>query len=349
MANKMTGTNIVIAGESSSSSQKVAIVECPRKIKLIDAEIPMPGPDEIRVRIKYVGICGSDLEVYRGHRQAEFISFPSGLGHEVAGVIDKVGTNVIGLAVGDRVTCRYVWGAYAEYIVCNPFNVKVVPSRLTMKQTSLLEVLPGIMHAAELANVTEKSSVLIMGQGVSGLLLTQVFSLFSPRHLVCTDLNDKNLQLARKYGATHTVKVPSKTTSTREALGSDFPEGFDIVVPALLEGDGLVDAIDIASFCGRIILYGCIGLCSKTVDLFKVHKKRLEIYSTEPRRDIDMRRLFNESLNLVLDGLVNTSEIVDLIMPLQKSSEAFEIRNNERNDIIHVLIDCNPEVDYDAE
>ncbi len=309
----------------------------------------MPGPDEIRVRIKYVGICGSDLEVYRGHRQAEFISFPSGLGHEVAGVIDKVGTNVIGLAVGDRVTCRYVWGAYAEYIVCNPFNVKVVPSRLTMKQTSLLEVLPGIMHAAELANVTEKSSVLIMGQGVSGLLLTQVFSLFSPRHLVCTDLNDKNLQLARKYGATHTVKVPSKTTSTREALGSDFPEGFDIVVPALLEGDGLVDAIDIASFCGRIILYGCIGLCSKTVDLFKVHKKRLEIYSTEPRRDIDMRRLFNESLNLVLDGLVNTSEIVDLIMPLQKSSEAFEIRNNERNDIIHVLIDCNPEVDYDAE
>ncbi len=309
----------------------------------------MPGPDEIRVRIKYVGICGSDLEVYRGHRQAEFISFPSGLGHEVAGVIDKVGTNVIGLAVGDRVTCRYVWGAYAEYIVCNPFNVKVVPSRLTMKQTSLLEVLPGIMHAAELANVTEKSSVLIMGQGVSGLLLTQVFSLFSPRHLVCTDLNDKNLQLARKYGATHTVKVPSKTTSTREALGSDFPEGFDIVVPALLEGDGLVDAIDIASFCGRIILYGCIGLCSKTVDLFKVHKKRLEIYSTEPRRDIDMRRLFNESLNLVLDGLVNTSEIVDLIMPLQKISEAFEIRNNERNDIIHVLIDCNPEVDYDAE
>lgn len=349
MAHKMTGTNIVLADKNSVHTQKVAVVEKPGKISLVNAEIPVPGPHEIRVRIKYVGICGSDLEVYRGHRQPEFITFPTGLGHEVAGVIDIVGSEVRGLAVGDRVACRYVWGAFAEYIVCNPFNVKVVPKRLSMKQVSLLEVLPGILHAAELSNITEKSSVLIMGQGVSGLLLTQIFSLFSPRHLVCTDLNERNLALARKYGATHTVQIPSGKTPTREALGADFPDGFDVVVPALLEGDGVVDAIDIASFCGRIILYGCIGVCNEPIDFFKVHKKRLEIYSTEPRRDIDMRRLFDKSLGLVLDGLVDTSEIVDLIMPLESISEAFDLRNDEKNDIIHVLIDCNPEVDYDAE
>ena len=77
--------------------------------------------------MKYNGICGSDLEAYRGTRQPEFMSFPMRLGHEVSGTIDKVGSQVLGVVVGDKVATRYVWGALAEYIVCKPFNVIVLP------------------------------------------------------------------------------------------------------------------------------------------------------------------------------------------------------------------------------
>lgn len=321
-------------------AQRVAILDEPRRLSLRYAEIPEPGDGEIRIKIKWVGVCGSDVEAYRGTRRPEFISFPARLGHEVAGIIDKLGPNVEGLAEGDRVTCRYVWGAFAEYIVCRPFNVKVVPPRFPMVDTSLIEILPGVLHAVEIARIDPRTSVLITGQGVSGLILTQVVKLHSPKVLAVTDLNDRNLQLARKYGATHTFKVPTTVTPTRELLNIEFPEGFDVVIPCLLEGDGMVDAIDCAAFAGKIVMYGCIGVCNTPVDFLKVHRKRLDIFSTEPKRDIDMRRFYEEGIRLVLDGLVNTAEIVTHKVPLSRIDEAFALRDDARSEAIHVLVDC---------
>ncbi|WP_229668778.1 zinc-dependent alcohol dehydrogenase [Edaphobacter acidisoli] len=294
----------------------------------------------MRIKIKWVGVCGSDVETYRGIRSPEFVSFPARLGHEVAGTIDKLGPNVEGVRVGDQVTCRYVWGAFAEYVVCHPFNVKVVPSWFPLVDTSLIEILPGVLHAAEIAQINQRTTVLIMGQGVSGLVLTQVIRLLNPKTLVVTDLNDDNLALARKYGATHTFKIPSPETSTTQVVGEEFPDGFDVVIPCLLEGDGMVDAIDCAAFAGKIVMYGCIGVSSRPIDFLKVHRKRIDIYSTEPKRDIDMRHFYNEGLRLVLDGLINTSEIVTHHVPLSRIDEAFALRDDARSTAIHVLVDC---------
>ena len=107
----------------------------------------------MRVKVRWVGVCGSDVEVYRGTRKPEWLSLPARLGHEVAGVIDKLGAHVRGLAVGDQVICRYIWGGFAEYVVCRPFNVKKLPPGFPLKEASLIEILPGILHAAELATI----------------------------------------------------------------------------------------------------------------------------------------------------------------------------------------------------
>jgi len=287
-----------------------------------------------------VGICGSDLEAYRGTRQPEFMTTPTRLGHEVAGVIDQVGRHVNGLKAGDQVTCRYVWGAFAEYIVCTPFNVKVLPPAFPLLETSLIEILPGVIHAAELGQVDQNKNVLITGQGVSGLVLTQVLSLYSPKSLVVTDLRERNLELARTYGATHTYRIEDEGTSTRSVVGGDFPDGFEVVIPCLLEGDGMVDALDCLATCGKIVMYGCIGTCHQPFDFFKLHRKRGEILSTEPKRDLDMRRYFQQGVDWVLDGLLNTSEMITHTFPLEAIQEAFELRNDQGNDAIHVLVDC---------
>jgi threonine dehydrogenase-like Zn-dependent dehydrogenase len=337
--------SLALLPEECANSQMVAILQQPNNMVTGYAEIPEPGQGEIRVKIKWVGICGSDLEAYRGTRKPEFLSIPARLGHEVAGCIDKLGPGVIGLRLGDHVTCRYVWGAFAEYIVCKPFNIKVVPPTIPLADVSLLEILPGVIHTAELAEITAAKNVLIMGQGVSGLVLTQVLRLFSPKNLVVTDLKDKNLALARKFGATHTYKIPSPTTPTMEIVGKDFPHGFDIVVPCLLEGDGMVDAIDCAAMCGKIIMYGCIGICRRPLDFFTVHRKRLAIISTEPRRDIDMRRYFQEGIQMAIDGLLNIQDIVTHTVPLSRVTEAFSIRDAQLTDAIHVLVDCERATD----
>lgn len=335
---KVADLKLVPAGHPHA--QKVAVLNKPYDISIAYAEIPQAGDDEVRVKIKWVGVCGSDVETYRGQRQPEFMSTPARLGHEVAGVIDQVGCHVQGLKVGDKVTCRYVWGAFAEYIVCAPFNVKVLPEAFPLLETSLIEILPGVIHTAELGQINNQKNVLIMGQGVSGLVLTQVLKLYSPKSLVVTDLKQRNLDLARKYGATHTYQLPTAETPTMELVGKDFPAGFDVVIPCLLEGDGMVDAIDCCAVGARLVMYGCIGMCHKPVDFFKVHRRRLEIYSTEPRRDIDMRRFFQEGIQMVLDGLVNTSEMITHTVPLSEVGRAFQLRDDQHNDAIHVLVDC---------
>jgi len=340
MATQMSMAELTLVPADHPRAQMVAVLREPGRIEPAWAEIPEAGPGQVRVRIKWVGICGSDLEAYRGTRKPEFVSMPARLGHEVAGVIDQVGPGVNGVRVGMKVTCRYVWGAFAEYIVCKPFNVKVLPDAFPLRETSLIEILPGVIHTAELAKIDASKSVLIMGQGVSGLIITQVLSLFSPKALAVTDLYDENLALAKSYGATHTYRLPGPDARTMDAARADFPKGFDVVVPCLLEGDGMVDAIDASALCGRIVMYGCIGVCHKPLDFFAVHRKRLEIVSTEPRRDIDMRRFFNEGIQMVLDGLVNTSEIVTHTLPLEQIQRAFELRDKKLDKAIHVLIDC---------
>lgn len=345
MATKMELADLELLDAPADDTQRVAVLEAPGRMSLSWAKIPEPGPGEVRVKIKYVGICGSDVEAYRGTRRPEFMSMPARLGHEVAGTIDAIGPGVGGLQLGDRVACRYVWGAFAQYIICRPFNVKVVPPSMPMKEVSLIEVLPGVIHAADLAEITPSKHVLITGQGVSGLVLTQVFSLCSPRSLVVTDLKEKNLELARRYGATHAVRVPDPDTSTmraiRSELGDAYADGFDVVVPGLLEGEGMIDALDALATSGRIVMYGCIGVCHAPFDFFKLHRKRGSILSTEPRSDRAMRDYFDRGVGLVSDGLVNTEEMITDILPLERVQEAFALRDGSMSsESIHVLVDC---------
>jgi L-iditol 2-dehydrogenase len=75
-------------GVAGTGAQKVAVLESSGVIAVRHAKVPEPGPAEVRVRVLYVGICGSDLEAFRGSRAPEFMATPSRLGHEVAGVLD---------------------------------------------------------------------------------------------------------------------------------------------------------------------------------------------------------------------------------------------------------------------
>jgi L-iditol 2-dehydrogenase len=197
-----------------------------------------------------------------------------------------------------------------------------------------------MLHAAELSKCDSGKTVLITGQGVSGLVLTQVMYLYSPMELVVTDLKDRNLIFSRRFGATKTYKVPNTKTPTIDVLKKDYPEGFDIVLPCLLEGESVKDAIACARTGGKIVMYGGVGTCREEVDFYKVHRMRLEILSTEPKRDIDMYRFFREGISLVTDGLVNTHDFIDRIFPLSRIQEAFDLRNDKSNDVIHILIDA---------
>ena len=74
-----------------------------------------------------------------------------------------------------------------------------------------------------------------------------------------TDLKPRNLELAKRYGATHTYLIPDEHANTMDTVRSDYPDGFEVVIPCLLDGNGMSDALDCVALAGRIVMYGCIG------------------------------------------------------------------------------------------
>lgn len=341
MVRKMVVPEMQWVDAKMEGTQQVAVMEEIGSIDIKYAKIPHPADNEIRVDVKWVGICGSDLEVYRGARTPEFLSYPMRLGHEVAGIVDEVGKDVVGIEVGDHVALRYVWGAFAEYITCDPFSAVVIPKTFPLMHGSLIEITPTILTGMERADISQAKNVLIMGQGVSGLQLTQFAHLYSPKNLVVTDLFDEKLEMAKEFGATETYKIPSEDTPTMDVLGDKYPDGFDVVIPARLEGNSMIDALDCCAQNAKLIMYGGIGKTNETMDFFKMHRRRVDIFTTEPKRDVDNHRLFREGRDMVVNGLINTKKTVTNIFPLSKISEAFNLRNQTRGDVIHVMIDCN--------
>jgi len=314
------------------------ILEKPRQLKPIEVPVPEPGPNEVRVQVAYVGICGSDVEAYLGHRSVEALSDPPMLGHEPSGVIDKVGEHVQGLKPGDRVATLGRWGSFTEFTTCKPTHVLKLAPEISLIEGSLIEVLPGIVKAATRTGLTRAHNVLVYGQGLSGLLITRVVALHGCRTLIATDLFDEKLTIAKQFGATHTINAQNEDVKQR--VNEIAPGGVDYVIMATLDGNDVPKALELLRPGGRIVLYGSIGPCDG-IDFFQVHCKVASIIKefNDDHGILERRRVWKEGMELVRDGLLNTERLRTHIFPLEKLPEAMELRATPRPDVIHVLIE----------
>ncbi len=317
---------------------KAFILDGPRKLRPVEIPVPEPGPCEVRVRIAYCGICGSDVEAYLGHRPIEALSDPPMLGHEPSGIVDKVGEHVSGLKVGDRVATLGPWGSFAEYTTCKPTHVLKLAHEIPLIDGSLVEVLPGVVEAATRTGIARAHNVLVVGQGLSGLLLTRVLALHGCRNLIVSDLFDEKLAISREFGATHTINV--QTEDVKQRINEIAPGGVDYAIMATLDGNDVPKTLELLRPGGRIILYGSIGPCDG-LDFFGVHNKIASIvkeFNTDHGM-LERRRVWREGMQLVADGLLNVERLRTHIVPLDKLPEAMELRATPRPDVIHVLIE----------
>ncbi len=299
--------------------------------------MPEPAPDQVRIKIAYVGICGSDVEAYLGRRQPEFLGDRPVLGHEAAGVIDKLGEHVAGLRVGDRVMFAS-WGSFAEYHVCRPECVVRLLPEIPLIDGSLIEVLPGVILAATRTGITSAHDVVVLGQGLSGLQITRLVALHGCRRLIVVDLFDEKLRLAEEFGATHTINASREDVRRRvEEITSG---GADFTIVATLDGNDVPAAVEWSRRGGRIVLYGGIGPCDG-IDFFRVHTKALSIVkeTNELQGRLETRRLWREGMQLVADGLLCPQRLRTHIFALEDLPEAMELRSTPRPDVIHVLIE----------
>ena len=212
---------------------KAIIIESPDQVRLAEMALPAPGPGEVLIRSRAVGICGSDVELYQGTRPEGFYRYPLVPGHEWSGEVAAIGEQVRWLSMGDRVvaesilscgTCRNCRvgltnlceagydeigftrpGGLAEYVVVPARLVHRLPRDASFQEAALLEPTAVVAQAFLGAAPRAAETVVVIGDGTIGLLAVQVLHLFSPAALILAGSHDERLAIGRRLGATHTI------------------------------------------------------------------------------------------------------------------------------------------------
>ncbi|WP_170830351.1 L-threonine 3-dehydrogenase [Maridesulfovibrio ferrireducens] len=219
-------------------------------------EVPVPqcGHNDVLIKVKKTAICGTDIHIYNWDKWAQqTIPVPMVVGHEFSGVIENLGSEVQGLALGDRVSaeghvtcghcrncragkrhlCRNTIGVgvnrpgcFAEYVCVPASNVFKLTDAISDDVGSILDPLGNAAHTALSFNLVGED-VLITGAGPIGMMAVAIARHAGARHIVITDLNDYRLDIADKLGATRTVNV-SKEKLDDVMAELNMTEGFDV-------------------------------------------------------------------------------------------------------------------------
>lgn len=208
---------------------RAAVIYNPRDIRIQDIPIPAPKSEEVQIRIHACGVCGTDHSLFVGGFPA---NFPVIIGHEFSGEITAVGEGVKNLKVGDRVTvdpnrvcrrCEYcrmgkehlcqnlssmgvhIDGADAEYCVMLESNVYVLPDLVSYEQAAFTEPLACAIRGLEMAKVHQGDTVLILGAGGMGNLITQLCALAGAAQVIVSEPIKRRRDVALENGATHVI------------------------------------------------------------------------------------------------------------------------------------------------
>lgn len=267
-------------------SMRAARLHAPRVVRVDEVPPPAPQPGDVLVRVDRVGVCGSDVHLFRGHRPAPY---PLIMGHEGLGRIEAVGAGVGGGRVGERVVlepnvpcgactwCRRgrgsicphkrslgvnVPGALAEYVALPASHAWTVPDELPWQEAILVEPLAVAMHALSVSGLQPGDGAVVLGCGAIGLLLTQLLAMV--RVDVCAvDLDARRVDAARRAGAVEAIVMTGDAAAglAERVRGSDR---WAVVFECSGVASGAVWCLDAVPRGGTVVL---VGLAVETVPL----------------------------------------------------------------------------------
>ncbi len=320
---------------------------------------PEPSADEVLLRVRYVGLCGSDLKTYQGHNP--MVEFPRIPGHEIAAIVEDTGEDVPrDFAEGDPVTvvpysncgqcaacqkgrdnaCQFNQtlgvqrdGAAAEYVTV-PWE-KVLPATdLSLLETALVEPMTIGFHAVERAQVSSNDTVLVIGCGMIGLGCVAGSSARGAR-VVALDLDDSKLSLATECGAEEGINA--RQTDPADALDTFTDgDGPDVVIEAVGSCATYRQALQLVSFAGRVV---AIGYCGEDTTLPSdlIVKKELDVRGS--------RNATPENFQEVLDHISSTElpvdRLINRVVPPEEAGEALAHWSANPQDVTKIIIEFN--------
>lgn len=337
---------------------KQAVLIEPQKVIFQDVSKPEPGPGQVLIQIKRIGVCGSDIHAYYGKHP--YISCPIVQGHEFAGRIAEVGPEVRALRAGDDVTvmpqlvcgecfpCRHgnyhicnslkvigcqAEGAAQEFLAVGQDLVIKLPEGMDYDSGAMVEPVAVGAHAVGRLGSVEGKKILVLGAGPIGNLTAQVAAGRGAASVAISDISDFRLGVARDCGITHVVN-PEKENLAAAIEKAFGPDGADAILECVGSEATVGQAISLARKGTDIIIVGVFGDKSR-VNIGLVQDKELRLIGTLMYKVMD----YWTAIELIQSGKVRLKPLMTRHFPFAEYPDAFRYIEKNRDRSMKVFID----------
>ena len=336
---------------------KAALVTDVGKVSIQEIDRPIIKDDEVLIKVKTVGVCGSDLHLFRGTHP--FRKPPAILGHEIAGEVVELGKKVRTVKLGDRVTvepqvgcgnCEFCqqdlinlckgkvvpgtakWiGVFAEYFNAPEKTIYKLEDKTTYEMGTMIEPLSVAVHALRRVTIQAKDYLVILGAGTIGLLTLVVAKAMGYKNIICTDTAACNREMALKHGAIAALN-PLETDVVAFVKNQTGGRGADLALVAA----GAPNIVDQAAACVR--KRGEIGIIAMITE--KIPFYSYQIVFNEQTMFGAMTyetRDFKEAAEMINKGL-DLSDFITQTMDLDHTQKALDVLSQKKENVVKVLV-----------
>ncbi len=319
-------------------------------------EIQPPKHGEVRIKVAFCGVCGTDVHIYHGMMDKR-VDIPLTIGHEMSGIIDAIGEGVEEFSTGDKVVVRPLDnrgekpsdkgyshickdlkfigidspGAMQQYWNVPDFTLHKLPADTDLKLASLVEPLSVACHDVRMAGLKEGEQVVVLGGGPIGLLVALV-ARDKGANVFISEVNQTRVQFARGLG--FTVINPNES----DLVGFIDEKTHGYMADVVFEVAGVQPALDVmtavAGIRGRIVMVAIHGQ-PKEVNLFQFFWKELQLIGARVYEKED----YEEAIALITANKLPFESIITAVEPLENIQKVFE--NIDKNpDGMKVILDC---------
>jgi L-iditol 2-dehydrogenase len=331
------------------------------KLGVTDVDTPVPGADEVLLRVEACGICGSDVHGFDGSSGRRIP--PIVMGHEAAGAIAAVGSSVTLWSPGDRVTfdstvycgaCPYCQrgeinlcdnrqvvgvsctdyrrhGAFAEFVAVPERILYRLPPELPFAEAAMIEAVSVALHAVRMAAFAAGETALVIGAGMIGTLVVQALRVAGASHIFVADLDRSRLDEAARSGAHTAIDLKAGQDAAQMVL-EHSPGGVDHVFEAVGIGATVKTAIAAVRKGGTVTLVGNIA---KEVDLplQAVVTRQIRLQGSAASAGE-----YPRAIELLASKQIDVRPLISAVEPLSRGAEAFDRLYKREPNLIKIVL-----------